>query len=114
MTECPFCRMVRREIPAQVVYEDEDTLVIRDINPQAPSHLLAIPKKHYAGIHEVPPSESAFFDKLFRAVTAVLAQEKLIDDSYRLVVNSGAKSGQSVFHIHVHILSGRRMHWPPG
>jgi histidine triad (HIT) family protein len=112
--DCLFCRMVKRELPATVVFEDPDTFVIRDINPQAPSHLLAIPKKHFSGIHEVPPSDGDFFEKLFRAVSAVLLQERLIDEGYRLVINYGEKSGQSVFHIHVHILSGRRMHWPPG
>jgi len=112
--DCLFCGMVRRDVPAKVVYEDEAALVIRDINPQAPTHLLAIPKKHYGAIHEVPPSEAGYFDKLCRAVSAVLEQEKLTDYGYRLVVNSGRRSGQSVFHIHVHILSGRPMHWPPG
>jgi len=112
--DCLFCRMVRREAPAELVYEDPDTLVIRDINPQAPTHLLAIPKIHFSGVHEVPPSETGFFDRLFRAVSAVLEQEHLIDYGYRLVVNSGRRAGQSVFHIHVHILSGRPMHWPPG
>jgi len=112
--DCLFCRMVGREAPADVVYEDRDTLVIRDINPQAPTHLLAIPKKHYSTVHEVPPSEAGFFDDLFGAVSAVVKQEKIIDYGYRLVVNSGRRTGQSVFHIHVHILSGRPMHWPPG
>jgi histidine triad (HIT) family protein len=112
--DCLFCRAVRCEASAEVVYEDQDTVVIRDINPQAPTHLLAIPKKHYSAVHEVPPSEAGFFDDLFRAVAAVVKQEKLIDYGYRLVVNSGRRSGQSVFHIHVHILSGRPMHWPPG
>jgi histidine triad (HIT) family protein len=112
--DCLFCGMVKREVPADVVYEDQDAIVIRDINPQAPAHLLAIPKKHYSAVHEVPPSESGFFDNLFRAVSAVLEKERLVDYGYRLVVNSGRKSGQSVFHIHVHILSGRPMRWPPG
>lgn len=112
--DCLFCRVVKRETPAKVVYEDQNTVVIRDINPQAPTHLLAIPKKHFSAVHEVPPSEGGFFDNLLRAVSAVLEQEKLIDYGYRLVVNSGRRSGQSVFHIHVHILSGRPMHWPPG
>ncbi len=112
--DCLFCRVVNREAPASVVYEDQNTVVIRDINPQAPTHLLAIPKKHFSAIHEVPASEAGFFDNLFRAVSAVLEREKLTEYGYRLVVNSGRRSGQSVFHIHVHILSGRPMHWPPG
>jgi histidine triad (HIT) family protein len=106
--------MVRREIPARVVHEDADTLVIRDIHPQAPTHLLAIPKQHFSAVHEVTPSEAGFFDRLFAAVTAVLEREGLIDYGYRLVINSGSRSGQSVFHLHVHILSGRPMSWPPG
>jgi histidine triad (HIT) family protein len=112
--DCLFCGMVKREVPAGLVYEDGDTIVIRDTNPQAPTHLLAIPKKHYGAVHEVPLSEAGFFDRLFRAVAAVVEKEKLIDYGYRLVVNSGRRSGQSVFHIHVHILSGRPMGWPPG
>ena len=111
---CLFCGVVRREVPAEVVYEDSDTIVIRDIHPQAPVHLLAIPKAHYGAIHEVPPAEAGFFDRLFRAVAAVVEKERLAAYGYRLVVNSGRTSGQSVFHIHVHILSGRPMHWPPG
>jgi histidine triad (HIT) family protein len=112
--DCLFCRIARREAPAQIVYEDEDAVVIRDINPQAPTHLLAIPKKHYSDIHEVPPSEADFLVKLCRAVTAVLRQEDLIGYGYRLVINSGRRAGQSIFHVHVHILSGRIMRWPPG
>jgi histidine triad (HIT) family protein len=112
--DCLFCRIARREAPASIVYEDHDTVVIRDINPQAPVHLLAIPKKHYSDLHEVPPSETDFFVKLCEAVSAVLRQEDLIDYGYRLVINSGRRAGQSIFHVHVHILSGRTMHWPPG
>ena len=112
--DCLFCGMVRGEVPARIVYEDPEAIVIRDINPQAPTHLLVIPRKHYASVHEVPPSEAGFFDGLFRAVAAAVARENLDSYGYRLVVNSGRRAGQSVFHIHVHILSGRPLHWPPG
>ncbi len=112
--DCVFCRMVGHEAPADIIFEDADTIVIRDINPKAPTHLLAIPKKHFSGVHEVPRSEAGFFDNLFAAVAAVVEREKLAAYGYRLVVNTGREAGQSVFHIHVHILSGRPMLWPPG
>jgi histidine triad (HIT) family protein len=114
MPNCLFCQIIRRERPAHIVYEDENTVVIKDINPQAPHHLLAIPKAHHSGVHEVPPEEASFFEGLFRSISAALTQEKIADKGYRLVINSGAISGQSIPHIHVHILSGRAMRWPPG
>lgn len=112
MPDCLFCKIIARQIPAGRVYEDDHAVAIRDINPQAPVHLLVMPRKHYAGVHEVPASDNGLFAKLFSAVAAVVTQEKLTD--YRLVVNFGEQAGQSVPHIHVHVLSGRPMRWPPG
>ena len=114
MTNCLFCKIINNEIPAPRVYEDEIAIVIRDLNPQAPTHLLAIPRAHYEGVHEVPAEEGALFQGLFNAVTKAIDKEQLAGAGYRLVVNSGEKAGQSVPHIHVHILSGRQLHWPPG
>ncbi len=114
MENCLFCKIVKGEIPAQKVYEDESTLIFKDINPQAPLHYLAIPKKHYRGIQDVPEQESTLFQNLFAAISAVVKKEELNSKGYRLVVNYGDSAGQAVHHIHVHILSGRTLHWPPG
>lgn len=114
METCLFCKMIENTIPVNRVYEDAYTIVIRDINPQAPYHFLVIPRNHYPGIHHVPQSESALFTNLLTAVQAVIRQENLTQQGYRLVVNSGEPAGQSVDHIHLHILSGRDFSWPPG
>jgi len=112
--DCLFCKIVKKEIPAPRVYEDEHAIVVKDISPQAPLHFLALPRKHYAGVHEVGAADNKLFEQLFNAINAVVAKEKLAEAGYRLVINFGEKAGQSVPHIHVHILSGRSMHWPPG
>jgi len=114
MENCLFCKIVSGAIPAARVLETDSAIVIKDINPQAPVHLLAIPREHYAGIHEVPLTNKSFFDDLMRTVDEVVKKENLHSSGYRLVLNYGEKAGQSVDHIHVHILSGRTMHWPPG
>ena len=114
MSNCLFCKMASGEIPVQPVYEDDRVFVIRDINPQAPAHLLAIPREHYGAIHEVPPEKQSLFQSLFGAIVKVVAAEKLDAAGYRLVINSGESAGQSVGHIHVHVLGGRTLHWPPG
>lgn len=114
MTDCIFCKIINNEIPSPRVYEDGNAIVIRDLNPQAPTHLLAIPRRHYAGMHEVTTPDDALFQGLFGAITKTVEKEKLEGAGYRLVVNFGEKAGQTVPHIHVHILSGRHFHWPPG
>ncbi|MBN1576725.1 MAG: HIT domain-containing protein [Chitinispirillaceae bacterium] len=114
MNDCLFCKMVNNTISVPRVYEDDRVIVIRDINPQAPCHLLAIPRSHYPGIHQVPQEEHALFQSLFSAIQKVLVNEGIAEKGYRLVINSGSAAGQSVDHIHVHILNGRPMQWPPG
>jgi histidine triad (HIT) family protein len=114
MDTCLFCKIINKEIPAPRVYEDEHAIVIRDINPQAPIHLLAIPRAHYAGVHQVKPADDLLFAQLFYAISKTVEKEHLDEAGYRLVVNFGEKAGQSVPHIHAHILSGRPMRWPPG
>ena len=114
MVNCLFCKIIQNEISAQKIYEDEHTVIIKDIDPQAPNHFLAIPKKHYAGIQDVPGEESNLFGHLFEAIGKVVKEERLEEKGYRLVINYGEKAGQSVHHIHVHLLSGRTMTWPPG
>lgn len=114
MSDCLFCKMAKNEIPVPKVYEDDQVFVIKDIKPQAPHHFLAIPRAHYAAIHEVPQGESGLFQSLFSAIQIVVADNNLTAGGYRLVINAGECAGQAVPHIHVHVLGGRDMHWPPG
>ncbi len=109
---CLFCQIVARERPAAIVYQDEQVTAFRDINPKAPTHLLVVPNRHIATIAEAEPGDEAMLGKLLLAAAQVAKQEGL--ESYRLVVNNGSGAGQSVWHLHVHILGGRPMHWPPG
>ena len=111
---CIFCKIVAGEIPAKIVFQDDDLVVIEDINPAAPLHLLLIPRKHVAGTLELEPEDDKLIGKLHR-VAAQLARDKGVADSgYRLVVNTKGDAGQTVFHIHFHLLAGREMAWPPG
>jgi histidine triad (HIT) family protein len=114
MDNCLFCRIAGKEIPAKIVYEDEKFLAFEDIRPQAPVHVLLIPKVHFASLNEAPAgAESLLGEILLRARD--IAREKGIGSSgYRIVLNTARDSGQDVFHIHFHLLGGRRMTWPPG
>ena len=114
MENCIFCKIVKGEIPATKVFEDEHTFAFNDINPQAPIHILVIPREHYAGVHEIPEDRKEILSQVFTTVIKVVTQEGLAESGYRLVINSGKSSGQEVPHIHVHILAGRMMQWPPG
>ncbi len=111
---CIFCRVRDQKEPARLVYEDEAVLAFEDINPQAPVHLLIIPKEHYASLAHVPENKESLLGRLL-TIAAKLAKEKAIDRTgYRLVINTGPDSGQAIFHLHVHLLGGRRFSWPPG
>ncbi len=114
MTDCLFCKIRDGEIPADIVYENDDVLAFRDVNPQAPLHVLIVPRKHIATVNDVQPDDAAVMGKLFLAAQHIAAQEGVADDGYRLVVNCNSKAGQTVFHIHMHVLGGRNMTWPPG
>ncbi len=114
MSDCLFCKIIKGEIPSEKVYEDENTLAFRDIKPQAPTHVLVIPRDHYASVHEVPSERMGLISEVFAAVKQVVAREKLTVEGYRLVINFGSNAGQLVDHIHVHVLGGRAMQWPPG
>lgn len=114
MSDCIFCRIVAGDIPAEVVYNEGEVMVFRDLNPQAPQHLLAIPHKHISTINDVDPADAAVMGKLFVAAKAVAEQENFAEDGYRTVMNCGVNAGQSVFHVHLHILAGRAFSWPPG
>jgi histidine triad (HIT) family protein len=109
-----FNRIIKREIPAQIVYEDELCLAFRDITPQAPTHILLIPKREIESMAEVKTSDCDLMGHLMVKASEIASKEGLAQDGYRLVVNTGRNGGQSVDHLHIHILGGRAMHWPPG
>ena len=113
MTDCLFCRILRNEIPAKKIYEDEHTFAFEDINPQAPTHVLIIPKRHVRGLKEATPEDAELIGRCHLAA-AQIARQRGIEDGYRTVLNVGPQAGQSVFHLHVHLLGGRSLHWPPG
>ncbi|HET9403698.1 MAG TPA: histidine triad nucleotide-binding protein [Burkholderiales bacterium] len=108
-----FGRIIRREIPADIVYEDELCLAFRDVNPQAPTHVLVIPKKEIARLSDAGADDQALLGHLLLAAGKI-ARSLGVGDAFRLVVNNGAEAGQSVFHLHLHILAGRKLRWPPG
>ena len=108
-----FGKIIRREIPADIVYEDDLCLAFRDINPQAPTHVILIPKKEIARLVDADAGDQALLGHLVLAANKV-ARQLGVENAYRLVVNNGAGAGQSVFHLHLHILAGRPMRWPPG
>ena len=112
MKDCIFCKIVAGDIPGEKVYEDENYYAFNDVNPQAPYHILLIPKKHIAKIAEITENDKELIGGLF-TTAAKICEEKSLSD-YRLVINNGEGAGQSVFHIHLHIFSGRQMTWPPG
>jgi histidine triad (HIT) family protein len=113
MKDCLFCRIVSGEIPAMKVYEDEHTFAFEDINPQAPTHVLIVPKRHIRGLKEAS-SEDADAIGRCHLTAAHIARERSIEDGYRTVLNVGERAGQSVFHLHVHLIGGRNLQWPPG
>lgn len=114
MKDCVFCRIVGGEIPATRLYEDDVTVAFRDANPAAPAHALVVPRKHIATLDDAAPSDREILGRLVWAARAVAGELGLSKTGYRLVVNTHAGAGQSVFHIHVHVLGGRAFTWPPG
>jgi len=113
MSECAFCRIAQGEAPARVVYQDEDVTAFHDRNPRAPTHILIVPNRHIVGVAQVEPEDVAVLGKLFVVARQVAEQEGIVN-GYRLVVNNGRLAGQSVSHLHVHLLGGRPLSWPPG
>jgi histidine triad (HIT) family protein len=113
MNDCLFCKIISGDIPSKKVYEDEHTYAFEDIDPKAPTHVLIIPKEHLPGLKESTPSDAEIIGRC-HLVAAKIARERKIEDSYRTVLNVGPGSGQSVFHLHVHLLGGRTLRWPPG
>jgi histidine triad (HIT) family protein len=113
MKDCLFCRIIRGEIPSKKVYEDEHTYAFDDINPQAPTHVLVVPKKHVRGLKEAAAGDAELIGHC-QLAAANIARQRSIEDGYRTVLNVGPRAGQSVFHLHVHLLGGRNLQWPPG
>jgi histidine triad (HIT) family protein len=111
--DCLFCKIAAKKIPSKMVYEDEDVFAFADISPQAPTHVLICPKKHFASLNEATTGDQAVLGKL-QLVAAKLAREGGLLEGYRTVLNNGAGAGQSVFHLHLHLLGGRQLRWPPG
>lgn len=113
MTDCIFCRIVSGEIPSKKIYEDDFTFAFEDLNPQAPTHVLIVPKKHIRGLKETTKEEAEIVGRCHLAA-AEIARLRGIENGYRTVLNVGPGAGQSVFHLHVHLIGGRQLHWPPG
>jgi len=113
-TDCLFCRIAANEIPADFVEQDSRSIVIRDINPQAPTHLLVIPREHIESLDDASQKDEALLGHLLRMAARVANAAGLEEDGYRTVINTGAGAGQSVFHVHLHVIGGRPLNWPPG
>jgi len=114
MSDCLFCNIVDRAIPASIVYEDERVLAFNDINPQAPTHVLVIPKRHIASLLDVSSADDGIVGELVRRAAAIAGERGIAAGGFRTVFNTNADAGQTVFHIHLHLLGGRAMQWPPG
>lgn len=114
MSDCIFCRIVERTIPSKIVFEDDLVVAFEDVNPQAPVHVLVVPRRHVASIAELQAADAGLLGHLMIAGAAIAKQKGIAESGYRAVVNTGKNGGQTVFHLHLHVLGGRPMHWPPG
>jgi histidine triad (HIT) family protein len=114
MAETIFSKIIRKEIPATIVYEDDEVLAFRDIAPQAPTHILVIPKEEIPTANDVNEAHEALLGHMMRVATEIAKSEGIAENGYRLVVNCNADGGQAVDHLHIHLLGGRKMSWPPG
>ena len=114
MENCIFCKIISGEISAKMVFEDERMIAFNDINPQAPIHVLLIPKEHFASLNEIPEEKKGILNHLLLKARQIAREKEIAENGYRIVLNTARDSGQEVFHIHFHLLGGRRMHWPPG
>lgn len=112
--DCLFCKIIQKKIPSAIVYEDECALAFEDISPQAPTHLLIIPKQHIARLADLQCADEAMMAHLFSVVRKLAEAKDLLESGFRTVINSGEKAGQTVFHLHVHLMGGRAFKWPPG
>jgi histidine triad (HIT) family protein len=111
--DCLFCKIAAKQIPAKLLHEDADIFAFEDINPQAPTHILICPKKHFASLEQATHADEALLGKI-ALLAAKLARDRKLGKGYRTVMNNGSGAGQTVFHLHMHLLGGRTFHWPPG
>jgi histidine triad (HIT) family protein len=111
---CLFCKIIKREIPGSIVYEDDSVLAFNDINPQAPTHVLVIPKRHIESLNDLQPADDQIVGELARRAAAIAKERGISASGFRTVFNTNRDAGQTVFHIHLHLLGGRAMGWPPG
>lgn len=114
MSDCLFCKIISREIKGSIVYEDDRVLAFNDINPQAPTHVLVVPKRHIATLNDLTPEDDQLVGELARRAAAIAKERGISAGGFRAVLNTNRDAGQTVFHIHLHLLGGRSMHWPPG
>ncbi len=114
MSDCLFCKIASGQIPAKIVHQDDDTVAFVDINPQAPTHLLVIPRQHVATLNDLTPAHDALMGKLYRTAAKLAKEHGIAESGWRAVMNANRDAGQSVFHIHLHVLGGRHLRWPPG
>src|ERR1700736_4867254 len=114
MTDCLFCRIINREIPGSIVYEDDRVLAFSDVNPQAPTHILVVPKRHIETLNDLTPDDDQIVGELVRRAAAIAKDRGASAGGFRTVFNTNREAGQTVFHIHLHLLGARTMHWPPG
>src|SRR5712691_858572 len=112
--DCLFCKIFAKEIPANEVFRDEEIAAFEDIRPVAPTHVVVIPKEHIASVHDVTASQGPMLARMFQVANRIADERKIDRDGYRLVVNKGPQAGQTVYHLHLHLLGGRAMGWPPG
>jgi histidine triad (HIT) family protein len=114
MADCLFCKIVAREIPASIVYEDDGVLAFNDINPQAPTHVLIVPKRHIESLSALERGDDALIGEVVRRAAAIAKERRIAVGGYRTVFNTNSDAGQTVFHVHLHLIGGRSMAWPPG
>ena len=114
MKDCLFCKVIARELPGHIVFEDDELLAVKDINPQAPLHVLIVPKRHIATLNDLTSGDDVLVGTMFRRAAALAKEAGYADRGYRTVFNCNREAGQSVFHIHLHVLAGRGLAWPPG
>lgn len=112
--ECIFCRIAEKKLPSKILYEDQISLAFEDINPQAPVHVLVIPKKHISTVLELKKEDQELIGHLFLVASRIATEKGIAERGFRVVLNCNREAGQTVFHIHLHLLGGRPMHWPPG
>ena len=113
-SDCLFCKIIRREIPASIVYEDDRVLAFNDINPQGPTHVLVVPKQHVPSLNDLSPQDDQLVGEVVRRAVAIAKERGIDRGGFRAVFNTNRDAGQTVFHIHLHLIGGRTLHWPPG